>query len=230
MIDSGPMGARILFVEDEGETRAFIRSALADGGYELIEASDLLEGWHYARKQAPTLIIADCNLPDGTGLDLIQRVRADGRLSHTPIIMLTARGQLEDKIAGFKTGADHYLVKPIDAAELRLWVEALLRRIDYVEQDAGVLRGDNITLDPQTHKVTIGPDEVKDLTRKEFDLLYELVRRKPKILSKKYILAKLWRAVLRDNTVEVHIRNIRVKLGGHAHRVVTVPGVGYRFD
>ncbi|MFA5138677.1 MAG: response regulator transcription factor [Elusimicrobiota bacterium] len=222
--------ARILYVEDSEPAARFIKDALSPAGHELQHACDLREGWYYARKLEPTLLIIDVNLPDGSGIDLCRQVRGHPKLAHTPVIMLTAKGELQDKALGFESGADHYLVKPLEAKELQLWVEALLRRVDFVDAGQGILRGEDIVLDPQRHAVTLAESAVGDLTRKEFDLLYELVRRSPKILSKKYILSKLWHATLRDNTVESHIRNLRRKLGEAACRVVTVPGVGYRFD
>lgn len=223
------MPAVIVFVEDEPETARFIADTLSAAGHEPVHAGDCAEGWHYARKRRPALLIIDVGLPDGSGLELCRRLRADAKLARAPIILLTAKGQLADKAEGFAAGADHYLVKPLEALELRLWVGALLRRIDYEDKDGGVLRLENALLEPESHRALVDGTVIEGLTPKEFDLLYELARRSPRILSKKYVLSRLWHATLRDNTVEVHIRNLRAKLGASARRIVTVPGVGYRF-
>jgi len=109
-------------------------------------------------------------------------------------------------------------------------VKALLRRMDLTDAEGGVVRVGEFAVDPSSHAVTAGDRSIKNLTKKEFELLYELVRLSPKVLSKDRIMNSLWSTVLRDNTVEVHIRNLRSKLGDDSKRVVTVPGIGYRFD
>lgn len=224
------MPATVLIVEDESDVTALLRAALSSEGYVLVDASTLADGWKYFETLRPDLVIADVGLPDGTGLTLCKKVRAHAVLSDTPFIILTGKEQLEDKEKGFAAGADHYLTKPLQIKELRLWVASLLRRIKYSDQGHGLLRVHDFLIDPQTHRVQVGEQVVGNLTRREFDLLYELVRQRPKVLSRQYILSAVWNTILRDNTVEVHVRNIRSKLGAAAPRVVTVPGVGYRFD
>lgn len=224
------MSATVLIVEDDLEVLALVRQALSSEGYVLVDASTLADGWRYFETLRPDIVIADVGLPDGTGLTLCERVRSHSVLSDTPFIILTGKDQIEDKERGFAAGADHYLTKPLHIKELRLWVASLLRRIKFTDQGHGILRIHDFVMDPQTHRVTCGEQAVTNLTRREFDLLYELVRQRPKVLSKQYILSALWNTVLRDNTVEVHVKNIRSKLGAAGARVVTVSGVGYRFD
>lgn len=219
----------ILFVEDERAAQALIREALEGLAQELLGAATVAEGWESFLEHRPALLILDINLPDGSGFELCRRVRAHNTLASTPIILLTGRADIVDKREGFDAGADHYLIKPIQLPELVLWVRALLKRIDFAEREGGVLRAEGCVVDPQRHAVLLGEREVRDLTRKEFELLYELVRRRPRVLTKEQAMQSLWKAVLRDNTIEVHVRNLRRKLGAAGARVLTV-GDGYRFE
>lgn len=224
------MAATILVVEDEATVAALIHDALASEEHVLVHATNCAEGWRFFETLRPALVILDIGLPDASGLTVAKKIRAHPTLSETPIIVLTARGQFKDKESGFEAGADHYLVKPIQIKELRLWVQALMRRIKYTDKEGGILHVGDFIIDPAAHRVTVGSDVIKNLTRKEFDLLYELARHRPKVLSKQFILSSLWNTVLRDNTVEVHIKNLRAKLGPGGQRIVTVAGVGYRFE
>ncbi|MBI4386325.1 MAG: response regulator transcription factor [Elusimicrobia bacterium] len=223
------MPATILLVEDEEPSAALIKEALSAGEFVLTHASNCAEGWRYLETLRPQLVILDVTLPDGSGLDLCRRLREHPALAPTPVIILTGKDQLKDKESGFEAGADHYLIKPFQIQELRLWVSALLRRARLDEREGGILRAANFVVDPQAHRVQAGENAIDNLTRKEFDLLYELVRQSPKVLSKDALLSTLWGTVLRDNTIEVHIKNLRAKLGLAAQRVQTLPGVGYRF-
>lgn len=222
-------GQAVLLVEDDPAVSAVVRSGLGPAGYELLHAGNCADGWRIFEAARPSLAVLDVGLPDGSGVELCRRIRSHPDLAPTPVILLTAKGEIEDKVGGFEAGADHYLVKPFQVDELRFWAEALLRRIRFAEEEGGVLRNEDFVVDPAAHTVTAGDRVIRDLTRKEFDLLYELVRRRPRVLSKEFILSALWNSVLRDNTVEVHIRNLRLKLGPAAERVITVPGQGYRF-
>lgn len=224
------MPKTILLVEDDEQIAGMIRESLASAGHDVAHAPDMERGWERFERLRPALVILDVGLPDGSGLDLCRRIRAHAVLSATPVVVLTARGDIKDKVMGFDAGADHYLVKPIQIAELRLWVSALLRRVAVCDREGGVLRAGDCAVDPQAHTVSSGGKVVKNLTRKEFELFYELVRRRPKVVSKESIMKSLWSTVLRDNTIEVHIRNIRRKLGPLAGRIVTVSGVGYKFE
>lgn len=224
------MSGRILLVEDERTVAALVREALGDAGAELTHASTVAEGWRLFEELRPALAILDVGLPDGTGFELCRRIRAHPALAATPVVMLTGRSDYEDKASGFSAGADHYLIKPIQIAELRLWVGSLLRRVEVDDKEGGVLRAGEFAIDPAAHLVRVGDRAVRDLTRKEFEILYELVRCRPRVLSKDYLMKRLWSGVLRDNTIEVHVRNIRAKLGEGADRLQTVPGAGYRFD
>lgn len=224
------MAETILLVEDDLDIADLIHDALSSEGYVFVHAENLERGWENFERLRPVLVILDVGLPDGSGFDLCRRIRAHAALGATPVIMLTAKGELKDKMSGFDAGADHYLVKPIRIAEFLLWVRALLRRVGFADREGGVLRAEDCAADPQAHTVSGGGKVIKNLTRKEFELFYELLRRRPKVVSRESIMKSLWNTVLRDNTIEVHIRNLRRKLGPLAGRIVTVPGVGYKFE
>lgn len=224
------MDATILLVEDDAAAAALVRAAVDDDGCVFTHASSLEEGRRYFERLRPSLVILDVRLPDGSGLELCREIRSHSVLASTPIIMLTGESRIEDKAHGFGAGADHYLVKPIPMEELRMWVKALLRRMNFADAEGGIVRVGEFSIDPSSHTVTAGSQAIKNLTKKEFELLYELMRLSPKVLSKERIMNSLWNTVLRDNTIEVHIRNLRSKLGDYAKRILTIPNVGYRFE
>ena len=227
---AAPQSPTVLLVEDDRIQAEIFRDALAQEGYTVVHAVNAQEGWRYFQSLHPALVITDVGLPDELGTQLCERIRAHGAFGTTPVIMLTARGSMEAKEVGFSAGADHYLVKPIQIAELKLWVKALLRRVGKEHADGGLLRAEDFVIDPKSHRVTVGGAVIPNLTVKEFDLLYELVRRRPHVVSKEQLLRSVWHDALRDNTVEVHIKNVRSKLGDAARRIVTVHGLGYRFE
>jgi DNA-binding response OmpR family regulator len=185
------------------------------------------EAWRLFESAPPDLILIDLG---EEGLAFCRRIRGHQARGLTPVIFATSEKALEHKVEAFAAGADHVLVNPFPAAELKLWTQALLRRARYREEEGGVLRAGDFAMDPRNRTVRAGDAVIRDLTAKEFELLYELVRLRPKPLSRSYILSNLWGKVLRDNTVEVHIRNIRKKLGPASKRVATVTGSGYRFE
>lgn len=220
----------VLIVADRSEKGQALREALEGEGKAALVASGPAEGWRLAQSARPSLLILDFDLPDDKSLSLCSKVRAHPALGPTPIIVLVDKTRPGEKEKGFAAKADVCLARPLQSRELNLWVRALLRRARSGEAEGGVLRADDFSIDPRARTVTVGERVIRDLTRKEFDLLYELVLRRPRVLSKQAIMGSLWKSVLRDNTVEVHVRNLRSKLGDAASRVVTVPKAGYRFQ
>ncbi|MBI4345604.1 MAG: response regulator [Elusimicrobia bacterium] len=220
----------LLVVEDDASTRRALEGVLRSGGYGAVLAHDLATAKRLFSERPFDAVLVDLSLPDGNGMGLVEFVRAHPTRRDTPLLVLTADARLDTKLTGLSLGADHYLQKPCDGEELVFWIAALLRRAHAEGEAAGALSVDGWTIDPESHVVRLPDREVRDLTRKEFDLLYHLIAARPRALSKRYILSKLWHTVLTDNTVEVHIRRIRIKLGEPAAaRVVTIPGKGYTF-
>jgi DNA-binding response OmpR family regulator len=215
---------RILVVEDEPQISNFLRVGLGYEGFAVAVAEDGNEALAELSRFKPQLVILDLMLPGMSGMELAERFRADPELM---IIMLTARDQVEDRIAGLKAGADDYLVKPFDFEELVARIHAVTRRRSSAE--TGVLRAGPITIDHERRLVTVDGSEV-ELTVREYDLLHLFVSNPGRVLSRRYILDRVWGHELYDeNNVEVYVRYLRRKLGDDDHQVIeTVRGVGYR--
>ena len=222
----------ILIVEDEDTVREVVSEGLQSEGYEVLVANNGLDGLRQAREANPDLILLDLMLPEMDGLSVCRALR---RNSDVPIIMLTARGTEMDKIAGLETGADDYVVKPFSLGELLARIRSLLRRTRNDKQENQMqLTAGNINLDFTSRRVSKDNEEVH-LTQKEFNLLAELIRNKGAVLSRDLLLQKVWgyNYIGNTHTVDVHIRWLREKIEldpSDPVRIVTVRGVGYRFE
>ena len=217
----------VLIIEDDMDLQEGLAYSLEAEGYSIIAASTMEEGEEQFRKNACDLILLDCNLPDGSGFEFCERIR---RLAQTPVLMLTARGELSDRVRGLDQGADYYLTKPFQTPELLACVRLLLRRRNGESSgDDRIHRGD-LVLDPGTFQVTCGQRSAR-LSRKEYDLLEMLMRNGGQILSKEQLLLKAWgyESNAEDNNVEVYISFLRRKLElVHSNmRIRTVRLVGY---
>ena len=215
---------RILVVEDEPQIANFLRVGLGYEGFSVAVAEDGYEALAELKNFKPQLVILDLMLPGIDGMELARRMREDSGLM---IIMLTARDQVEDRIAGLRAGADDYLVKPFDFEELVARIHAVTRR--RLSPEAGILTAGPVTLDQERHVVTLGGSEV-ELTVKEYDLLFLFLRHAGRVLSRRFILDQVWGHEFYDeNNVEVYVRYLRRKLGDPEHHLIeTVRGVGYR--
>ena len=222
--------SQILLVEDDARMRGVMSEALSGAGYRVHEADGVKVALHLFRTHEPDLAVLDIELPDGSGLDICKGIRAHKTLSITPVIMLTGKGGLDDKGAGFEAGADQYLVKPVAPRELLMWAAALLRRLKLDSGEGDELRVGDLGIDVKAHLVRYKDQTISNLTVKEFELLYFLVRKRPQVLSRKSILTNLWHTVAVDNVVDTHIFNLRRKLPSEvADRLQSVPGKGFRY-
>jgi two-component system, OmpR family, response regulator MprA len=218
---------RVLVIEDDESVREALRRALLLGGWEVLTATDGPEGLLAATSQVPDAIVLDVGLPGMDGLDVCRTLRSTG--NDTPILMLTARVEVPDRIAGLDAGADDYLLKPYDVGELQARLRAMLRRtVD--GSDGRVLRFGNLELDPDAHQVRVGDRDV-DLTRTEF-LLLELFMLNPRrVLSPELIYDRVWNYDFGPdgNTLRVYVGYLRRKLesDGESRVIQTVHGVGY---
>jgi DNA-binding response OmpR family regulator len=226
----GPAGppattsARVVIVDDEPGIVDFVQMGLAQEGIAVIVAATAAAGLRAVRAERPDLVIVDVGLPDGDGFDLLVRIRSE---SEVPVIMLTARGDVEDRVRGLDLGADDYVAKPFHFAELLARVRAHLRRQASAEEraSASVLRLADLSLDPRSHDVRRG-DRSIELTAREFELLELLLREQGRVLSKESILDRLWGYAFDDNLVEVYVGYLRRKLG-EPQLIHTMRGVGY---
>jgi DNA-binding response OmpR family regulator len=220
--ESDPL--RILVVEDEPQISNFLRVGLGYEGFSVAVAEDGHEALAELKRFKPQLVILDLMLPGISGMELAERMRADPELM---IIMLTARDQVEERIAGLNAGADDYLVKPFDFEELVARIHAVTRRRGSPE--AAALQAGQLFLDRESRLVTMNGEAV-ELTPKEFELLLLFLTHPRKVLSRRFILDQVWGHEFYDeNNVEVYVRYLRRKLGDTEHELIeTVRGVGYR--
>ena len=222
------MPARILLVEDEEKLAKFVQLELSYEGYEVSVAHDGLSGLMAARDQAPDLIILDWMMPGLTGVEVCRRLRQTG--TATPVILLTARDDVSDRVEGLDAGADDYVVKPFSIEELLARVRAHLRRTE--PQDAEILVFGDLTLDRRSREVRRGQRPI-ELTAKEFDLLDYLMTNSRQVLTRDRILEQVWGYHYKADTrlVNVHVQRLRPKVEedpDNPRIVMTVRGVGYR--
>jgi DNA-binding response OmpR family regulator len=224
------MAEKILIVDDEKKIIKIVSSYLKKEGFEIFSAEDGKNALEIFESKNLDLIILDLMLPKISGEDVCSTIR---RTSDIPIIMLTAKGQENEKIEGLNIGADDYLVKPFSPRELVARVKAILRRSDHKSLKAEVisfLNGD-LKIYPSEMKVTYKDDSI-GLTTTEFNIFYYLVRNSNQVLSRDQILDKTMGIEFEgfDRTIDVHIKNIRKKLNISDHKLIeTVYGAGYRF-
>ena len=219
---------RILVVDDERAVRDSLRRALELDGYEVELAADGEEALHRIENGAePDAVVLDILMPRMNGLEVCRRLRENG--NRIPVLMLTARDQVEDRVEGLDAGADDYVVKPFALEELLARVRALLRRSGVVEDDRPLHFAD-LELDPRAHVVRRGGDEI-ELTRTEFALLELFMRHAGQTLTRLQLLEGAWDMAFenRSNVVDVYVRYLRRKTeaGGRPRLIQTVRGVGY---
>ncbi|MQY52439.1 phosphate regulon transcriptional regulatory protein PhoB [Rhodocyclus tenuis] len=226
------MPANILVVEDEPAIQELIAVNLHHAGHHVLRASDVDEASLIVRETLPDLVLLDWMLPGTPGIQLARRLRADERTRELPIIMLTARGEEHDKIAGLDAGADDYLTKPFSPRELLARINAVLRRrAPQMTEDAVETEG--LRLDPATHRVFASGKPV-ELGPTEFRLLHFFMTHSERVHSRAQLLDQVWgdHVFVEERTVDVHIRRLRSALeaSGHDRLIQTVRGAGYRFS
>jgi two-component system phosphate regulon response regulator PhoB len=223
---------RILVVDDEPDVTELVSYKLKREGYQVEVINDPLEIMGKAREFAPDLFVLDIMMPDLDGLKICRMIRADAKLSSVPIIFLTARGEIEDRIKGLESGADDYLAKPFDTKELALRIGLIFKRMrkDVKEERKQLAVGD-IILDEEMHSVTVG-GKLIDLTATEFKLLKLLMQRKGRVQSRENLLVNVWNydTDTETRTIDTHIRRLREKMTDRANLIETVRGVGYRIN
>jgi DNA-binding response OmpR family regulator len=216
----------ILLVEDEVPLARFIELELVAEGYRISVAHDGIAGLTLARESTPDLAILDWMLPGLSGLELCRRLRATG--NKMPVILLTAKDEVSDRVAGLDAGADDYVVKPFSIEELLARIRAHLRRTN--EPNSNLLQFEDLSLDRNTREVFRGQRSI-ELTAKEFDLLEYLLNHPRQVLTRDQILEKVWGYDFMgdSNIIEVYIRYLRLKLEENNEKrlIHTIRGVGY---
>lgn len=215
---------KILIVEDERKTGEYLRQGLSEAGFVTDLARDGIDGAHLANQNDYDLVVLDVMLPGIDGWEVLQRIRAAGRTM--PVLFLTARDQVNDRVKGLELGADDYLVKPFDVAELDARIQAVLRRSDRDAPQEVVVGALRLTADEAQ---LFGPAGAIALTPRELHVLRRLMRNAGRVVTKAQLTETL--AALNedigDKTVEVYVHRIRNKIHGHGVEIVTVRGFGY---
>lgn len=223
----------ILVADDDLPSVKLTSFLLEEAGYRVMKAYDGPSILQSVEQHAPDLVLLDVSMPKTTGFDICRQIR---RTSDVPIIFLSARSQLQDKVTGLQIGGDDYLVKPFEPSELLARVEAVLRRrnSDMLNPSSRLSQGD-ITLDPVEHKVLFADERSVELTPLEFRLLYYLMKNAGRVLSTSQILNKVWGYDYEgeSNLVAVYIRRLRTKVEpdvDQPRHVITVRNLGYKFE
>ena len=220
----------VLVVDDEADILDLIAFNLQRQGLKVLTARDGLSAVFLAKEHQPDLIVLDLMLPGRDGFGVFKDLRGDTRTSQIPVIMLTARGELDDRITGLELGADDYVTKPFSPKELVLRVQALLKRTKKIVADS-VLRQGSFRLERNTLKLYLDGQPV-DLTATEFKLLRLLIEAGEQPQTRDELLREVWgyqTDTVLTRTLDTHVKRLREKLGQFASCVETIRGVGYRF-
>ncbi len=224
------MQPHILIVEDEAAIREMLQIPLNKAGFILEEAPDVYQAKTMIFNRIPQLILLDWMLPDTSGIEFARQLKKDSKTQEIPIIILTARGEEQDKIRGLEVGADDYVTKPFSPRELIARIKAVMRRVSTHSEKLLVKE---LQLDSIEHRVMVGTQEVQ-MGPTEFRLLQFFMQHPERVYSRDQLLDQVWGAnvYIEERTIDVHIRRLRKALTPHGYErlVQTVRGVGYRFS
>ena len=232
MTTDRPSGERILVVDDEPDIVALVAYHLAKAGYRVSTASAGGDAIEVARRERPALVVLDLMLPDRSGFDVLEQLRADDATHDVAVLLLTARREEPDRIRGLSLGADDYLTKPFSPQELVLRVGAILRRVSSAPPtpaDGDVLSVGSLRIDRAAMTVEVDGRRV-ELTPTEFRLLLTLAERRGRVQARGHLLETVWEAApdIQTRTVDMHVQRLRSKLGDAGELIETVRGFGYR--
>ena len=231
------MNNKILVIDDDLSINELIKVNLELAGYQVIQAFDGIKGFALAKQELPSLVVLDVMMPEVDGFTVAKRIRENDETKNTPIIMLTALSQLNDKVNGFNIGVDDYLVKPFEIEELLVRVRALLKRTNQIPKSASVRDLQSlgeITLLPEQYSVRIGDKQTK-LTPIEYDIFNLLFQNHGNIVSSAKLLKAIWGYSPDDDveTIRVHIRHLRSKIdkiSDGKKYIETIYGGGYKLN
>ncbi|MDP4535450.1 phosphate regulon transcriptional regulator PhoB [Alkalimonas collagenimarina] len=226
------MSRRVLVVEDEAPIRDMLCFVLEQNGYQTSTAEDVEQALALLIEPYPDLVLLDWMLPGGSGIQIAKKMKQHELTRQIPIIMITARGEEEDKVKGLEVGADDYVTKPFSPKELMARIKAVIRRVSPTSLD-DVIEVQGLRLDPVSHRVS-AKDDALDMGPTEFRLLHFFMTHPERVYSREQLLDHVWgtNVYVEDRTVDVHIRRLRkaISLAGHDRLIQTVRGSGYRFS
>ncbi|OOZ39693.1 phosphate regulon transcriptional regulatory protein PhoB [Solemya pervernicosa gill symbiont] len=222
----------ILVVEDETAIREMVADTLIRNGYECSEAGDAEQAVAMIADRMPDLVLLDWMMPGMSGIEMSRRLKRDDATRELPIILLTARGEEEDKVSGLESGADDYVTKPFSTRELLARIKAVLRRVG-THEDEALIVVDGLELDPVAQRVSVNAAPLT-LGPTEYRLLHFFMSHPERVYSRSQLLDRVWggNVYIEERTVDVHIRRLRKVLepGGYDRLIQTVRGSGYRFS
>lgn len=226
------MSRTIMLVEDEAPIREMLKIVLEQAGFSVNEAEDFDIALEKMVEPYPDLVLLDWMLPGGSGVQLARKLKEHEFTRDIPIIMLTARGEEEDKVRGLEAGADDYITKPFSPKELVARIKAVMRRVTPTASDE-LINFAGLVLDPVAHRVSSN-DDLVDMGPTEFKLLHFFMAHAERVFSREQLLDNVWgtNVYVEDRTVDVHIRRLRKAISAHGHdsMIQTVRGAGYRFS
>ncbi|MBB6056027.1 phosphate regulon transcriptional regulator PhoB [Tolumonas osonensis] len=226
------MSMRVLVVEDEAPIREMLCFMLEQKGFHPVEAADFSEAVALVREPYPDLILLDWMIPGGSGIQFIKLMKQEELTRNIPVVMLTARGEEEDKVRGLEVGADDYITKPFSPKELTARIKAVMRRVVPTATEE-IIDVQGLRLDPVSHRVTAN-DIPLEMGPTEFRLLHFFMTHPERVYSREQLLNNVWgtNVYVEDRTVDVHIRRLRKAMAvtGHDVLIQTVRGSGYRFS
>ena len=219
---------KILVVDDEENIRNIIKKYAVFEGYDVYEAEDGIEAVNLCRQNNYDIIIMDIMMPELDGFSACREIKKEKDI---PVIMLSARGEEFDRIHGFETGADDYVVKPFSPKELMMRVSAVLKRSKNSQKELNIFESDGIKIDFSGRIVYIDGERV-DMSPKEYELFFYLVKNINIALSRERLITEVWGYDFYgdDRTLDTHIKILRKTLGKYSGKIVTLRGVGYRFE
>ncbi|BCS55928.1 response regulator transcription factor [Geobacter sp. SVR] len=222
---------RVLVIEDEKDLAELLAYNMEKEGFQVSLAHEGTTGLEKALAEKPDLILLDLMLPGMLGTEVCRALRRDRRTMHTPVLMLTAKGDEIDRVVGFEVGADDYIVKPFSMRELTLRIKAVMRRLEVEEPVRDLLSVGAIAIDKQRHLVMSAGQEV-ELTSTEYKLLLYLAERIGRVISRERLLQDVWsyNNAGDTRTVDTHITRLRGKLGAPGDLIKTVRGFGYKME
>lgn len=220
---------QIAVIEDDADIAFTLKLNLEREGHKVAHFANGQEGLVSVQQGAFDFLVLDANLPDLDGFTICRELRRDAATRSLPILMLTARTSERDRITGLELGADDYLTKPFSMRELVARINAILRRSRSAEDDGVTFDDGHLRIDGRTFQIYVEGQEVK-FAKKEFELLWLLIKNRPAVVSRDRILSEVWHMAedVETRTVDAHIRNLRKKIG--KDRITTVIGFGYRFE
>jgi DNA-binding response OmpR family regulator len=223
---------KILLIEDDARTQILLSQILEKEGYKTKSADSLWKAQGEMTRFAPDLIVLDRKLPDGDGLEYCRRLKSEEKTKNLPVLFLTSKDSVTDKVVGLKMGGEDYLTKPFQAEELLARIEVILRRLKNEDGPAArVLRAYGVVLDLEKHQCLVDDQAVK-LWPKEFELLKIFLERPGRLLSKEFLSERVWghEFFSSSRAIEIAVQRLRHKLGSKGRYIETVKGYGFRLQ